>query len=130
MRTNWAKAVRRGLILEILRQGKVETTLAKARSVRGEIDKVVNLLKEGTLNARRQVVKILGQEVKVKRNFTERKSGHTRLVRLGKRLSDAAEMVVLELIEAQAIGAREEETGDKKAENQKEEVKISEKDSV
>lgn len=98
MRTNWAKNVRRGLVLEVLRRGKIETTLAKARSVQGEVDKVINLLKEGSLNSRRQLVKILGREVKTDKDFSARNSGYTRIVRLGKRLSDAAEMVRLELL--------------------------------
>jgi large subunit ribosomal protein L17 len=98
MKTNWAKNVRRGLILEILRHGRIETTLAKARSVQGEVDKVINLQKVGSLNSRRQLVKILGREVKTDKDFSARKSGYSRIIRLGKRLSDAAEMAILELL--------------------------------
>ena len=97
-RTNVAKALYRGLILSVLEKGKIQTTLAKAKSVQGEIDKVVNWLKDGSVNARRQIVKTLGQDVRFKNDFTDRKSGHTRIVRLGQRFSDAAEMVNLELI--------------------------------
>lgn len=98
MRTNWSKAVRRGLIIEILQRGRIETTLAKAGAVQGEIDKVVNLLKEKSVNSRRQLVKMLGQEVKIDKDFSGRNSGYSRIIRLGQRFSDAAEKVVLELI--------------------------------
>lgn len=97
-RTNVAKALYRGLVLSVLERGKIQTTLAKAKSVQGEIDKVVNWLKDGSVNARRQIVKTLGQDVKFKNDFTDRTSGHTRIIRVGQRFSDAAELVNLELI--------------------------------
>lgn len=98
MRTNRSKAVRRGLILEVLRRGKIETTLSKAKSVQGEIDRVVNLLKAKSVNSRRQLVKILGQEITTDKDFSGRISGYSRIIRLGQRFSDTAEKVILELI--------------------------------
>jgi large subunit ribosomal protein L17 len=98
MRTNWSKAVRRGLIIEVLQRGRIETTLTKAKSVQGEIDKVINLLKEKSVNSRRQLVKILGQEIKTDKDFSGRNSGYSRIIRLGQRFSDTAEKVLLELI--------------------------------
>jgi large subunit ribosomal protein L17 len=102
MRTNLAKAVRRGLIREVLIRGKIETTLTYAKSVQGEIDRVINLLKKKSVNSRRQIVKMLGQDLETSRDFSDRVSGYTKITRLGKRFSDAVEMVILELIEKTA----------------------------
>lgn len=99
MRTNLAKAVRRGLEIEVLKRGKIETTLALAKSVQGEIDKLINLAKKNSVNARRQVVKILGQDIFITGDFSKRNSGYTRIIKLGQRFSDAAEMAILELID-------------------------------
>ena len=99
MRTNLAKAVRRGLIAQVLNRGQIETTLVNAKSVQGEIDKVINLLKKKSVNSRRQIVKMLGREIDINRDFSDRSSGYTKIIRLGQRFSDTAERVILELIE-------------------------------
>lgn len=102
-RTNAAKALYRSLIGEVLDHGRIETTLARAKAVQGEIDHVVNWAKEGTVNSRRQIVKTLGRDVKLTRDFSDRKSGYTRIIRLGQRAADTAEMVILELVEGKEV---------------------------
>lgn len=98
MRTNTAKAFRRGLLKAVMEHGKVKTPLARAKSVQGELDKLINLFKDNSVNARRQIVKILGGNFKLTGDFSERNSGYSRIIRLGQRMSDATEMVTLELI--------------------------------
>lgn len=75
--TKQARALYKSLVAEVLKHSRIETTLAKAKAVRGEIDKAINASRE---------------------NLT-RKSGHSRIIRLGKRFSDTAEMVILELVD-------------------------------
>ncbi|MBI3887914.1 50S ribosomal protein L17 [Candidatus Microgenomates bacterium] len=109
-RTNVAKALYRGLISEVFDHGRIETTLAKAKAVSGEIDKLINFAKQGTVNARRLTIKTLATDRyfdKLSKTFQDRKSGYTRIIRLGQRLSDASEMVIFELVEKIAEPVKE-----------------------
>lgn len=109
--TNQAKALYRSLVTEVLSRGRVKTTRAKAKAVQGEIDKMINFSKQATPHARRLMLKALGADRlfdKFAKSFGDRKSGYSRIVRLGPRLSDAAEMVILELVEK--IEPKQEET--------------------
>lgn len=92
------KQVRRGRVLALLERGKIETTLAQAKSVRDLVDKVINLSKKNTVAARRELRKILGKDIEVASKFKDRNSGYSRIIRLGKRFSDTTERVILELI--------------------------------
>lgn len=92
----------RSLTLAILDKGKIQTTRARAVAVQGRLDKLINWAKAGTLNARRLTIKALGTDKffgKFAKSYPERKSGYSRIARLGPRLSDATEMVSLELLE-------------------------------
>lgn len=107
--TNQLKALRRGLVSSLFENGRIETTLIKAKAVVPEVDKVMTLAKEGGVNSKRQVVKILGPNapmedifVKVAPMTGDRKSGFTRIIKLGSRFSDGTEMAILELVDYQA----------------------------
>jgi len=102
--TNQARALRRSLVHSVLFKGRIETTRAKALSVRPELERVINLSRVDNVNNRRQMSKILGTNISVKRAFNEVgpafkdvTSGFTRIIRLGDRMSDMATMVILEL---------------------------------
>ncbi|HTS15211.1 MAG TPA: 50S ribosomal protein L17, partial [Candidatus Sulfotelmatobacter sp.] len=90
----------------VLRYEQVKTTEAKAKEVRGIVERFITLAKEGTLSARRRVVAQLPEEpLVVDKLFTEiapryadRTSGYTRLVRVGQRVGDAAPIVQIELV--------------------------------
>lgn len=104
--TKQARALYRSLVREVLDHGRIETTLAKAKSVKGMIDKVIVFAKKNTVSARRQVVKILGGDKGLNKLFTQiptqfasRNSGFTRIIKLGQRFSDTTEKVILELVE-------------------------------
>jgi large subunit ribosomal protein L17 len=106
-------ALRRNLIKQLFTHERIQTTKAKAAAVRGEAEKLITLAKksadgaaEEKVNARRLAASKLGDNQIIKRLFDEiaprfatRNGGYTRVIKLGPRLGDAAEMVVLELVE-------------------------------
>ncbi|NLV75303.1 MAG: 50S ribosomal protein L17 [Chloroflexi bacterium] len=108
------KALFRNLMTELFRHGKIETTYAKAMSVRSQAEKLVTVAKRGKAlrdaqssdqAERRLVAAVLTDDAVTKHLFDEiagrymdRPGGYTRVSRLGPRLGDAAEMVILELV--------------------------------
>lgn len=106
-------ALRRSLINQFLEHERIHTTRAKAVAVRGEVEKLVTLAKQGIkegdrkmVHARRRAASRLGNPVSVKRlfddiapRFEKTAGGYTRILRLGRRKGDAAEMVLLEFVE-------------------------------
>lgn len=107
------KALRRNLITELFRHERIKTTEAKAKAVRGEAEKLITLAKRGKadgepqeFNARRRAATGLNDPEIVRKLFedlaeryVDRPGGYTRLLKLGPRMSDSAEMVLLELVE-------------------------------
>jgi len=107
-------AMRKTMIEQLFEHEKSQTTLAKAKSIQGDAEKMITLAKNSAkaeevvkLNARRQIAAELGNAspeiVKkllddIAPRFTNRPGGYTRLLKLGPRLGDNAEMVVLELV--------------------------------
>jgi large subunit ribosomal protein L17 len=113
-RTSGARvALRRNLIRQLLTHDRIRTTKAKAAAVRGEAEKIITIARNSAngsdaqkVAARRRVVSKLGNNAMIKRVFDEvaprfanRNGGYTRIVKLGPRLGDSAEMVILELVE-------------------------------
>jgi len=102
------RAMFRTLLTELFRHERIRTTEAKAKAIKPQADRIVTLAKRGDLSARRQVSAILTDEEVAKelfrdgafaRRFAGREGGYTRILRLGRRLGDGAEMVFLELVE-------------------------------
>lgn len=100
------KALYANLTGELVEHGRITTTLAKAKEVRPVAEKMVTLGKRGDLHARRQakaflrsgdVVHALFADVAPK--FAERNGGYTRIVKLGPRPGDNAEMAILEWVD-------------------------------
>jgi len=100
------KALFANLIVAVLRYEQIKTTEAKAKEVRGQVERVITLAKEGSLAARRQIVAELPNEPlvidklmnEIAPKYSDRTSGYTRIVKLGPRAGDAAPMVQLELV--------------------------------
>ena len=100
------RALYRNLVTDLLGYGKIVTTEAKAKEVRGLAERMITLGKDGGLNARRQALSFIIDAKVVDKVFAElapryaeRPGGYTRIVKLGPRLGDAAPMVQLELVE-------------------------------
>ena len=100
------KALYMNLCREVIDHERIQTTEAKAKAVKPEVEKLITLAKRGDLHARRQALSELGQDKfvvhklfeEVAPRYAERPGGYTRIVKLGPRRSDATEMVYLELV--------------------------------
>jgi len=96
----------RNLIVSVLRYEQIKTTEARAKEVRGQVEKVITLAKDGSLAARRRIVAELPDEPlvidkllnEIAPKYADRSSGFTRIVKLGPRPGDNAPMVQLELV--------------------------------
>ena len=95
------------MISSLIEHGQIQTTLTKAKEARRFADKMVTLGKKGDLHRRRLAVSKLRDKTAVKKLFdeiapqyTERNGGYTRIVKLGRRIGDAAEMCILQFVEA------------------------------
>jgi len=101
------KALMRNLVTELLRHGKIHTTLAKAKAMRSPVEKMITLGKRGDLHARRQALSFIQSKDVVHELFdtiaakyAERRGGYTRVLKLGQRKGgDAAPMALIELVE-------------------------------
>jgi large subunit ribosomal protein L17 len=100
------KALLMNLSKELIDHERIETTTAKAKAVKPEIERLITLAKRGDLHARRQALSALGQDKfvvyklfeEIAPRYTERPGGYTRILKLGPRPSDATEMALLELV--------------------------------
>ncbi|HMJ79715.1 MAG TPA: 50S ribosomal protein L17 [Candidatus Dormibacteraeota bacterium] len=99
-------ALYRNLTVSVLRYEQVRTTEARAKEVRGFVERMITLAKDGSLTARRRVVAELPEEPlvvdklfsEIAPRYADRTSGYTRIVRLGPRNGDAAPIVQIELV--------------------------------
>ena len=96
----------RNLVTELLRHGRIRTTLAKAKAMRSPAEKMITLGKRGDLHARRQALSFIQSKDVVHELFdtiaakyAEREGGYTRILKLGPRKGDAAPMAIIELVE-------------------------------
>ena len=95
----------RNLVTDLLREGRISTTDCRAKEARKLAEKMITLGKRGDLHARRQAMAVIFDEDVVKKLFddiapkyAERNGGYTRILKLGPRQGDGAEMVFLELV--------------------------------
>jgi len=103
--TDHRKAMLRNLVTSLLRNGRIETTVTRAKETKRMADKMITLAKRGDLHARRQALAYIYDESVVKKlfdeigpNYAERNGGYTRVLKLGPRRGDAAEMAIIELV--------------------------------
>ncbi len=100
------------LVCALIDNKRIKTTLPKARAARSLAEKMVTLGKKGSLANRRQAISTLKQADSVKElfdsiapAFADRAGGYTRIVKLGRRISDSSEMVLLEWVDSIAAPA-------------------------
>ena len=106
MPTDQRKAMLRNQVTSFLENGKMTTTLTRAKETRSMAEKMITLGKKGTLAARRQALAYITKEDVVTKLFSEiapkyadRNGGYTRIYKLGERRGDAAQMAILELVD-------------------------------
>jgi large subunit ribosomal protein L17 len=100
------KALYANLTSALIEHGRIKTTAAKAKEVRPVAEQMITLGRRGGVHARRQALKYLRSQDVVHKLFSDvgprmadRPGGYSRIVRIGPRLGDAAEMVYLELVD-------------------------------
>jgi len=104
--TSWRKSTLKSLARNLLIHQSIKTTLHKAKAVKPLVERLISLVKLNTLASKREVFKMLGDHELVARvfkeirpRFTQTQGGYTRIISLGKRRGDNAEVVYLQLTE-------------------------------
>jgi large subunit ribosomal protein L17 len=116
------KALHKNMVTSLLRYEKITTTKTKAQAIRRTAERMITRAKNDSVHNRREIAKSIGDKAILAKLFTEigprfkeRNGGYTRIVKLGFRQNDAAEMVILELV-------GEEEEPQKKKKDKKKKV--------
>ena len=99
------KAMLRAMVTFLLENGKIETTVTRAKEVAAMTEKMITLGKSTDLHSKRQVFAYVTKEAVAKKLFDEiapkyadRKGGYTKIVKIGPRRGDAAEMAIIQLV--------------------------------
>ena len=99
------KALQRGLTTQLIREGRVTTTKARAKALRNEAERMISLAKEGSLASRRRAIGYIYDKKLVhslfekgKERYGDRNGGYTRIVRTVSRKGDNAQMAIIELV--------------------------------
>ena len=107
------KALFRNLVGALIQRERISTTLAKAKELRGKVEKTITLGKRGTLHARRQAFKLVPAKDAVQKVFgplaeryAKRPGGYTRIIRIGHRKGDDAPMAFIELVDREVDDAK------------------------
>lgn len=103
--TDSRKAMMRAMVTYLFENGKIETTVTRAKEVRSMAEKMVTLGKRDDLHARRQVHAFITKESVANRliddiapRYSDRSGGYTRITKIGVRRGDAAPMAIIELV--------------------------------
>ena len=98
-------AMLRAMVTFLLENGRIETTVTRAKDVRSMTEKMITIAKEPTLANKRQVLAFVTKEAVAKKLFDEiapkyadRNGGYTRIIKTGARRGDAAEIAIIELV--------------------------------
>ena len=99
------KALLRGLTTQLIREGRVTTTKARAKALRSEAERMISLAKDGSLASRRRGIGYIYDKKlvhslfeKANERYGDRKGGYTRIVRTVSRKGDNAQMAIIELV--------------------------------
>lgn len=118
------KATLANLSTELLKHKRIKTTKLKAKETRPVVERLITIAKKGTLAARRHVLQTIRNKIVVKELFDEivpvlgsRNGGYTRIIKLGRRQGDGAEVAFLELVDFE--GVRKEKKEKKKTDKGK-----------
>ena len=132
------KALFRNLVGALIERERISTTLAKAKELRGKVERTITLGKKGTLHARRQAFKLAPQKEAVQKVFGDlavryanRPGGYTRIIKIGPRRGDNAPMAFIELVDREGETPAPKEEAQKKTATKKEtKPKVTEKKAV
>jgi large subunit ribosomal protein L17 len=104
-RTDHRQAMLRNQVQSLLENGRITTTVTRAKETQRMTDKMITLGKKGNLHAKRQAMAYLYRRdileklfVELAPKYSERNGGYTRVIKLGPRRGDGSEMAILELV--------------------------------
>ena len=100
------KAMKRSLVRALFMNDRIKTIDVRAKAIRGDVDKIITWAKKGDIHSRRLAIAYLNDKEVVREVFekaaqgmwADRNGGYTRIMKLGPRKGDAAEMVLMELV--------------------------------
>ena len=134
------KATLRALSTALIKHKRIKTTVAKAKALRTFVEPLITKAKKDTVHSRRLIAREIHDKAVVQELFNEvvpkigdRPGGYTRIVRLGNRVGDAAEMAIIELVDYNDVNVKKPKKTKKKAEKVDEtpvETKEETKDTV
>ena len=103
--TDHRQAMLRAMVTYLLENGQIETTVTRAKEVRAVAEKMITIGKNNDLHSKRQVLAYVTKEGVAKKLFDEispkyadRNGGYTRIIKIGPRRGDAAEMAIIQLV--------------------------------
>ena len=103
--TDHRNAMLRAMVTFLLENGQIETTVARSKEVRAITEKMITLGKTNTIHSKRQAMAYITKESVMKKLFDEispkyadRNGGYTRIIKIGPRRGDAAEMAIIQLV--------------------------------
>ena len=104
------------MVTFLLENGKIETTVTRAKEVRAMAEKMITIAKANDLHSKRQVYSYITKETVAKKvmdeiapKYADRNGGYTRIVKLGQRLTDSALVAMIEIIDLPREAAEKEE---------------------
>jgi len=124
--TSHRKALLRNMVTVLFKHERITTTKSKALEVRRSAEKMITRAKEDSVHNRRMVARKITDEAILAKLFTdiaprmkERQGGYTRVLKLGLRKNDAADMVILELVDNKLDDGKKKAKDEKKAKKDK-----------
>ena len=131
------RATLANMAIAVFEQERIQTTTAKAKEARSLVERLITCAKRNDLHARRQVLRVIPKQSVVSKlfdsiapRFADRPGGYTRIIHVGQRQGDAAELSILELVDRETTSddatEEAEPTATKKTKKQDEEVAESE----
>lgn len=112
------RAMKRSLVASLLVNDRIKTLESRAKAIRPDVDRVITWAKRGDLHARRLAIAKVGDKETVREIFekaaqglwADRNGGYTRILKLGRRKGDGAEVVIIELV-TEAVATRDKASG-------------------
>ena len=127
------KAMKKSLVQALLANDRIKTLEPRAKAIRGDVDRVITWAKKGDLHSRRLAIAKVGDKEVVREVFdkaaqgmwADRNGGYTRILKLGPRKGDNAEVVIIELV-TEPVAPKAAKTSVKKVEKVAEKVEKTE----
>lgn len=131
--TDHRKAMLRGMVTYLFEEGKIETTVTRAKEVQSSAEKMITIARRGDLHSKRQVFSFITKEDVAKKLIDEIapeyvgvNGGYTRIIKIGPRRGDAAEMAIIELVSVKGQAKKPVATEAKKADKKSETPAVEE----